>query len=117
MSRITKILGFSVPPALADEVEQLAKEESRTKSELFREMLRVYLSYRKQREINDDRWVMNLIKEAREEQEINPLSKEEILRESERLREYGVKQTEKLGIKSENINRLVYEYKKHGRNS
>jgi metal-responsive CopG/Arc/MetJ family transcriptional regulator len=47
MSRITKILGFSVPPSMVEEVEQIAQEERRTKSELFREMLRVYQAYRK----------------------------------------------------------------------
>ncbi len=115
MSRITKILGFSVPPALVEEVEQIAKEENRTKSELFREMLRVYLSYRKQRESYKNNWVMDLIQEAKAEQEEKPMTSEEILEESERLREYGVKQTEKLGIKSENINRIVYEYRKRKR--
>lgn len=49
MSRTTKVMGFSVPPAIVEEVEQIAKEENRTKSELFREMLRVYRSYRKHR--------------------------------------------------------------------
>ena len=50
MGRITKVIGFSVPPALAEEVEQVAKAERRTKSELFREMFRVYQVYRRQRE-------------------------------------------------------------------
>jgi metal-responsive CopG/Arc/MetJ family transcriptional regulator len=49
MSRTTKVMGFSVPPAIVEEVEQIAQEENRTKSELFREMLRVYRSYRKHR--------------------------------------------------------------------
>jgi metal-responsive CopG/Arc/MetJ family transcriptional regulator len=47
MSRTTKVLAISVPPAMADEFEQLAREEQSTKSELFRVMLRVYRSYRK----------------------------------------------------------------------
>jgi len=47
MGRITKVIGFSVPPALAEEIEQVAKAERRTKSELFREMFRVYQVYRK----------------------------------------------------------------------
>lgn len=47
MSRTTKVLGFSVPPSMLEEVEQMAREEHRTKSELFREMLRVYRVYRK----------------------------------------------------------------------
>jgi metal-responsive CopG/Arc/MetJ family transcriptional regulator len=46
MSRITRVIGFSVPPTLAEEVERIAREEQRTKSELFREMLRVYRAHR-----------------------------------------------------------------------
>src|SRR5918999_1742624 len=44
-----KILGFSVPPLLAEEFEEIAKQERRSKSELFREMLRFYQRYRQQR--------------------------------------------------------------------
>ncbi len=74
MTRITKIIGFSVPPVLADEVEQIALEEKRTKSELFREMLRVYRSYRKKQPepAIDDVWVSQVIREAQEEDLRNP---------------------------------------------
>lgn len=36
---------MSVPPDLAEDFDQIAKEEGRNRSELFREMLRVYRSY------------------------------------------------------------------------
>ncbi|HSQ21442.1 MAG TPA: ribbon-helix-helix protein, CopG family [Coriobacteriia bacterium] len=42
MARTAKTIGFSVPPELADEVDRIALDEGRTKSELFREMVRVY---------------------------------------------------------------------------
>jgi len=42
VARTAKTIGFSVPPELVDEVERLAAEEGRSKSELFREMVRVY---------------------------------------------------------------------------
>ena len=42
MPRTARTIGFSVPPETADEVERIAVAEGRTKSELFREMLRVY---------------------------------------------------------------------------
>ena len=42
MSRATKVMGFSVPKELAEEYEEMAKEERKTKSELFREMVRKY---------------------------------------------------------------------------
>ena len=65
MGRVTKVIGFPVPPALAEEVEQVAKAARRTKSELFREMFRVYQCYRQQREQEEERWVIELIREAK----------------------------------------------------
>lgn len=47
MSSQTKVLGFSVPKKIADEYEQLAKSEHKTKSELFREMVRKYQESRR----------------------------------------------------------------------
>jgi metal-responsive CopG/Arc/MetJ family transcriptional regulator len=82
-----KHVGFTVPPPMEEELEQMAKEEHRTKSELFREMVRVYRSYRKRHpepEI-DNEWVMQVIREAQEEEKRNPMTTEEILRERGRL--------------------------------
>src|SRR5216684_3984126 len=106
MSRTTKIVGFSVPPLLVREVEQVAKEERRTKSELFREMFRVYKRYRKQREQEEDRWVLTLIREAQDEERQHPLTPEEIRTEDEELNRYGEAQSKKLGIKEKDITRL-----------
>ena len=44
--RSSRVFSVSVPPREAEDFERLAEEEGRTRSELFREMLRVYLSYR-----------------------------------------------------------------------
>jgi metal-responsive CopG/Arc/MetJ family transcriptional regulator len=44
--RATRVLAVSVPPASADDFDRLAREEGRNRSELFREMLRVYRAYR-----------------------------------------------------------------------
>jgi metal-responsive CopG/Arc/MetJ family transcriptional regulator len=75
------VLAVSVPPDAASDFEQLAEEEGRNKSELFREMLRVYLAYRetqsfeslqrygaaqaRRRGIRTERDVERLIHEAR----------------------------------------------------
>ena len=112
MSRTSKTLGFSIPPTLVKEVETLARQERRTKSELFREMVRVYRRYRQERERDEERWVMNLIREAKAEQARNPMSVEEMLKESDRLSRYGAAQAKKLGIKPKDINRLIHEYRK-----
>lgn len=45
MARSSKVLAVSVPPELAEEFERIADAEGRNKSELFREMLRVYRIY------------------------------------------------------------------------
>jgi metal-responsive CopG/Arc/MetJ family transcriptional regulator len=50
MSKAAQTLGFSVPPAIVEEVAAMARLERRTKSELFREMVRVYCSYRAKRD-------------------------------------------------------------------
>ncbi|HRW67446.1 MAG TPA: ribbon-helix-helix domain-containing protein [Candidatus Competibacter sp.] len=47
---MTRMVGFSIPPTMADEFERMAEEEQRTKSELFREMFRVYRNYRLQKQ-------------------------------------------------------------------
>jgi len=45
-SRISRVVTVSVPPEAAADFERLARQEGRNKSELFREMLRVYRAYR-----------------------------------------------------------------------
>ncbi len=42
MARTAVTIGFSVPPEVAKLVEQMAKREGKSKSELFRDMVRVY---------------------------------------------------------------------------
>lgn len=79
--RNSRVLTVSVPPAAADEFERIAGSEGRNKSELFREMLRVYRAFRETREfeslqrygaaqarplgIRDESDVERLIQEAR----------------------------------------------------
>jgi len=117
MGRVTKVMGFSVPPALAEEVEQIAKAERRTKSELFREMFRVYQLYRKQREQEEERWVMDLIREAKEEQEKNPMGPEDLVKELKELAREVSLQAKKRGIKYKDVNRIIDESRKRWRTS
>jgi metal-responsive CopG/Arc/MetJ family transcriptional regulator len=46
MKRASAVLSVSLPSESAREFERLAEEEGRNKSELFREMLAVYRTYR-----------------------------------------------------------------------
>jgi metal-responsive CopG/Arc/MetJ family transcriptional regulator len=51
VGRITKTLTVSLPPRLLKEVEKLAREQEKTKSELFRDMIGVYEDY-----LDEKRW-------------------------------------------------------------
>ncbi len=104
-------MGFSVPPAVVMEVETMAIQERRTKSELFREMVRVYRRFREQRDRDEDRWILGIVAEAKAEQANNPARTEEMLKESDRLSRYGARQARKLGIKPKDIDRIVHEHR------
>jgi len=43
--RSSRVLTVSVPPDTADDFDRIAEDEGRNRSELFREMLRVYRTY------------------------------------------------------------------------
>jgi hypothetical protein len=106
-----KHVGFTVPPPMEKELEQMAKEEHRTKSDLFREMVRVYRSYRKRHpepEI-DDAWAMQVIREAQEEQERNPMTPDELVAEFKELACEGGRQAKQLGITEEDIDTIIRE--------
>lgn len=47
--RSSTVVAVSLPPAAARDFERTAQSEGRNKSELFREMLRVYRVYRETR--------------------------------------------------------------------
>ena len=49
MKRTSAVISVSVPPESAREFERLAEKEGRNRSELFREMLAVYLTYQETR--------------------------------------------------------------------
>jgi CopG family transcriptional regulator/antitoxin EndoAI len=42
MARTTKTLTVSLPPQIYEEIERLARLERKTKSELFRDMVKLY---------------------------------------------------------------------------
>ena len=47
MSRISKTVTFSMPPEMAEEVQQAVAEEGRTLSEFVRDAVRLYMEERK----------------------------------------------------------------------
>ncbi len=96
------------------EVESLARKERRTKSELFREMVRVYQRFRLQRDRDETRWVDNLIQEAKAEQDRNPMTMEGMLAEDERLSQYRLKRAKQPGTKIDlaSARRIIHERRK-----
>ena len=44
--RKSKVITFSMPPELAEQVQQVLKEEGRTMSEFLREAIRLYMDER-----------------------------------------------------------------------
>jgi hypothetical protein len=53
MRRRSEVLAVSVPPEAARDFRRIAQQEGRNKSELFREMLRVYRLQRERREFEE----------------------------------------------------------------
>ena len=51
MGRTTKTLTVSLPPQIYEEVERVARLERKTKSELFRDMVKVYEEH-----LDEERW-------------------------------------------------------------
>lgn len=76
----------------------------------------VYEHHRKQEEQYDEAWVMRLVREVEEEDRIRPMTQEEIEKEEEELRRYGVAQSRKLGIKENDIDRIIHEHRARRRN-
>jgi hypothetical protein len=119
VARTTALLGFSVPPAVAREVENFAREERRTKSELFREMVRVYRRFRDQRDREEGRWVANPVREAKAEEAKRPMTTDEMLAEGERLAKVGAKHATRIGIKTDlrSATQTIHERRKNRRAS
>lgn len=53
MPRTTKIVTISVFPEFMRRVDKLAKEENRTRSEMWREVMRQYIAARELRRLQD----------------------------------------------------------------
>ncbi len=77
MPRSTKTITFSLPPEMADRVENVMKQQGRSRSDLLREAVLRY--------IEDCEW--------------------------EELFQYGERRARELGIRPEDVERLVAEYR------
>jgi hypothetical protein len=94
MGRVSQIRSVSVRPKLAKQTKTLD---------------------RAQRDLDEQRWVENLIAEAKAEEAANPMSIAEMHKENERLTRYGERQANKLGITPKDIDRLIHESRRERR--
>lgn len=110
MSRTTKVIGFSVPPETFRVLQSLADSEGKSKSEIFREMIRVYLLFRERKLRDETHWVDEIIEQTREEKHQKGFVLQEEQRELKKLQRYGSQKAKKRGIKSdEDIERMMHE--------
>ena len=121
-TRVSKNIGFTVPPRMAVDFDRLAIEEGSTKSELFRRMFRLYQSYRTPFEergaTRSASWAERLLAEAASEERRSPLTDEAFRDGIERATRYGVKRAESIGVSSEQkMNDIVYEERQRIRNA
>lgn len=64
----------------------------------------------------DEEWAKSVLKEAQEEAKRNPKTREEEEAEEKRLLELGERQAKKLGIKPQDAEKTVHEYRKKNQN-
>ena len=86
VARSYKTVGFSIPPQIVERIERTARERNMTKSELFREMFRVW---EKGERLNpdSDEAILRLAAEEKEKERRNPTPLEEDMRFFTELRE------------------------------
>ena len=66
MPRTTKVITFSLAPEMAEQVQEVAKEEGRTVSDLLREAFRLYLEEREWR--SQERMQMRRSRQTQQEE-------------------------------------------------
>ncbi len=88
MARRYKTIGFSVPPMIAARIEEVVRERQFTRSELFREMFRVWEKLDKQTRLDpdSDEAILRLFAEEKEKERRTPTPLEENLRSFEEMR-------------------------------
>jgi predicted DNA-binding protein len=111
--RTTKIVGFSVPPEMAREIEELASKQDKTKSELFREMVAFYRIVSREKERTLERFVEEVISDFQTRRKAGRLpSAAEELGVFRRLQQSARSRARSLGytIRSEeDVDRILHE--------
>ncbi len=98
-----QVIGFSVPRDTAKLMDTIAKKEQRTKSELFREMFRVWSIYRKREDRMWDEQIADIIDEVNAEKTAGKTTS---------VQEVSSEFDELSGVLAANINKQGYSKKK-----
>lgn len=108
-SRISKLVTFTVPPAMVEEMDLIAKEERRSKSELFREMFRLYRLFREQKRREDEERLGQIVQRALADAPSGAENESELLLSLGALQSYGAERARAAGIINEDqLDHLLY---------
>lgn len=109
MSKNYQVIGFSVPKDTAKKMDTIAKTEQRTKSELFREMFRVWNIYRKREDQMWDDQISEIIAEVNAEKKNGKtLSEKELHTEFGALSKIVQKGVKRSGYTDKQLKKLGY---------
>lgn len=97
MARRYKTIGFSVPPMIAERIDAVVRERQFTRSELFREMFRLW-EKENRRDPDSDEAIMRLFAEVKEQERRNPIPLEEDLQFFNDIREDLQRRAEERGL-------------------
>ena len=112
--REAKIVSFSMPPALAEEIERIARKEHRTKSELFRDIFRLWKEQRQRQQQDDE--INSLVAQTIADTQSEPApSIGKNLKTSDHLACYGEQQADQLGIHEDDVPAFIRNARKQRR--
>ncbi len=97
VARTYKTVGFSIPPAIAERIEQTAMARNMTRSELFREMFRVW-ERETRLDPDSDEAILRMAAEEKEKERRNPTAVEDDMRFFTALREDLQKRAKERGL-------------------
>ena len=97
VARRYKTIGFSVPPMIAERIDAVVRERQFTRSELFREMFRLW-EKENRRDPDSDEAIMRLFAEVKEQERRNPTPEEESLKFFQELGKDLRKRAKKRGL-------------------
>ena len=100
MTRRYKTLGFSVPPMMAARIDEVVRERQFTRSELFREMFRLWEQQDQaaRPDPDSDEAILKLFARVKAAEQRHPMPVEKSLRNFEEIRRNLQRRAQSLGL-------------------